>query len=175
MILQIPVIVLLVILLVPAVIFDVKYNKIPNYLVLPFWIIPPVSYVFLSGSDAALNSIYGLCAILLTTFPLFALGWMGAGDVKLMSAVAALVGLKLAFFVLLGIVLAGLLLSIVILLQKGLLLETLRRYAAMIGLSKILKTTVYIDPTTEEKKLILPYAIPIAVGTVASLLILSLE
>ena len=92
---------------VVACVWDVATSRIPNLLTfttiamaLAFHVIAP------SGSGAPFAAL-GLLAGLAVFFPMFALGAMGAGDVKLMAALGAWIGWKAILFVALYGSLAG--------------------------------------------------------------------
>ncbi len=160
---------LLVVLLVPAVVFDVRARRIPNLLTLPFWLIGIAAHGLIDGVQGLEEAGLGWLILFAMTLPFWLLGWMGAGDVKLMAAVGGLVGADFALDVLLGIVLTGLVLAIVQLVRHGLFLQSLRRFIAIFGFSMAAGRPTYIEPESRERGLILPYAIPIAIGTLAAL------
>ncbi len=86
--------VLLVILVVVAGAYDILYRRIPNWLVLPCWILgfavnAAIADRVWSGLGSAAAG-FGLA--MLVYFPLYLLRGMAAGDVKLMAAIGALVG-----------------------------------------------------------------------------------
>lgn len=78
-----------------AIFFDLRERRIPNWLIL-LGLVGGVSLnVFSYGTHGAYQSVLGfLLAIALFIVP-FALGWMGAGDVKLFAAIGAVLGLRL--------------------------------------------------------------------------------
>ncbi|MEO1751615.1 prepilin peptidase [Thiofaba sp. EF100] len=160
---------LLAALFIPAVITDIRDRRIPNVLTLPFWFIGIAAHAVLDGLPGLKEAGLGWLILFAMTLPFWLLGWMGAGDVKLMAAVGALVGADLALDVLLGIVLTGLILAVIQLIRHGLLLQSLRRFIAIFGFSMAAGRPTYIEPESRERGLILPYAIPIAIGTLAAL------
>jgi len=156
-----------------AAVFDYRTKRIPNWLSFSGWFLAPLVHLYLSGGDGIQASVLGLALMLALTFPLFALGWMGAGDVKLMTSVGAYVGIGLAFYVLLGILITGGVFAIVMLAYKQSLAGTLIRIKTSLGLSVAANKPVYIGPDEEASKIVLPYAVPIMVGTVLTLYTLS--
>ena len=158
--------IVLVGLLLTAAVYDFYKHKIPNYISLGGWILAPSLYAAFFGVDGCLDSIYGLGLILLLTFPLYALHWMGAGDVKLMASVGAFVGVKSALLTLLFIVLSGAVFSVLFYIYQRSLSVTLNRLLAMASMSSSFRKPVYIPPTDSTSRVVIPYAIPIAIGTV---------
>ncbi len=78
-----------------AVFFDLRERRIPNWLILVGLSGGVSLNVVLYGSNGAYQSALGfLLAIAVFIVP-FALGWLGAGDVKLFAAIGAVLGLRL--------------------------------------------------------------------------------
>lgn len=163
------VIFLLMIILLPAVVYDCRYHRIPNIISLSGWIIGPMIYAISDSLPGITSSLYGFLLIFSLTFPLYMLQWMGAGDVKLMAGIGAIVGIGNAPGILLGILATGGLMGIVMLLHGRLFKESFQRYGAMLGVSLAIKKPVYLVPNEQEKKLVMPYALPIAIGTFLSI------
>lgn len=155
-----------------SAIVDYKYHRIPNWLSFMGWYLGPILHLIFAGLPAASDSLMGLALVLLLTFPLFALNWMGAGDVKLMASVGALVGIDHALFFLASIALAGFVIGVTQLILRGLLPSFARRYWAILGLSMASARPVYVAPDASQQAVIMPYAISIAVGTLAALYLL---
>ncbi|MCW8923637.1 MAG: prepilin peptidase [Gammaproteobacteria bacterium] len=162
------VIMLLLIILLPAVAFDIRYHKIPNVISLAGWVIGPILYVVSDTLPGVSSSLYGFLLIFALTLPLYVFRWMGAGDVKLMASVGAIVGIEHAPTVLFGIVITGAVMGIVMLLHSKLLKNSFQRYGAMLAAGLMLKRPVYLAPDEQEQKVVMPYALPIAVGTFLS-------
>lgn len=160
---------LLVVIVTLSAILDFKHHRIPNWLSFSGWYLGPLIYLIAAGAPSFAGSLMGLGLILMLTFPLFALNWMGAGDVKLMTSVGALVGIDHALFFLVSIVVTGFILAVAQLVLRGLLLAFARRYWSMLGLSLASGKPVYIAPDSTTQRLVMPYAISIAGGTLAAL------
>ncbi len=89
-----------------VVIFDVRERRIPNWL---NFLAIGVGFLLhgWNGVSSFLNSFYG-CLLGLGLFIVpFVLGWIGAGDVKLMGALGALLGVTLVPRMTLYAILAG--------------------------------------------------------------------
>lgn len=160
---------LLAAVLLAAVVTDVRARRIPNGLVLVGWIGGLVLNGLMGGGGGLVDAAAGWLLCLGVGLPFWLLGWMGAGDVKLVAAVGAILGVDLAPYALAGIGVAGGLLAFVMLLRHGLLRQSANRFLAMIGLSMAARRATYIEPTEAEGQVTLPYAIPIALGTLAAL------
>jgi prepilin peptidase CpaA len=77
---------------------DLRDRRIPNRLTFPAIAVGLVLSAALGGADGLLDSAKGTGIGLAILLPLFALRWMGAGDVKLLMAVGALKGPEFVFF-----------------------------------------------------------------------------
>ena len=90
--------VVLVLVVGTAAIYDLKYRRIPNRLVLVGLVLGlglnPLFYEWMGQGwwEGLKHSAFGLGLAFLIYFPLYMLRAMGAGDVKLMAAVGSIVG-----------------------------------------------------------------------------------
>lgn len=118
--------ILAVLLVIAAIYGDVRHGKIPNAL---------VAFGFLSGfvvnfsligpRGLLLSAEGGSLGIALLLLP-FALGGMGAGDVKLLGAIGTLIGPRGVFFTALYGALAGGVMAAFVLMRHRRFLATLR-------------------------------------------------
>src|SRR5690348_3845619 len=112
--------------------FDVRTRRIPNALTAPMIAIGAVLNGVHAGMPGVAYSAAGLLLPIAILFLPFALGGIGGGDVKMMGAVGALVGPRLALWGLgLGMILGGAVM-IVHLGRIGRLGEKLRASGAMV-------------------------------------------
>lgn len=107
--------------------YDIRWRRIPNWLTLSSALIGFALNAFLANTpwDGLKFALWGFLLATLINFPLYALHARGAGDVKLLAAVGALVGLKdwLAIFVISGLL--GGVLAIALMLGAGRFRRTL--------------------------------------------------
>lgn len=78
-------------LLVAVILYDLRFLRIPNLLVLLFAVVALVSVPLSVPLDEVLWRLLAAVLVLLAGFALFALRLMGAGDVKLMAVLMLLV------------------------------------------------------------------------------------
>ena len=89
---------------------DLQYRRIPNALTLPTVVIALCLHGFTQGAHGLLSSVGGMLVASALVLPGYALGFTGAGDVKLLAAVGALLALPGALFAaLLSLVMGGVL------------------------------------------------------------------
>lgn len=118
----------LLILLISACLYtDISKNRIYNIVLLPFVLASLITSLHSGGVSQLLWSAKGLLLGLALLFIPFALGGMGAGDVKLLGVVGALKGPVFVLSVFLTGAVAGGLFSLVLLLRAGRLKATLWR------------------------------------------------
>lgn len=82
----------LITILVIAVVVDLHSSRIPNWLTFPAMGFALVAHTWLNGVHGILFSLVGLGAGLGLLLLVYLAGGIGAGDVKLMAAVGAMVG-----------------------------------------------------------------------------------
>ena len=89
---QSAIVVLLTVVLVTAMCTDLRWSRIPNWLTFPAMGFALLAHAWVGGLQGALFSLAGLGAGLGLFLVLYVTGSSGAGDVKLMAAVGALIG-----------------------------------------------------------------------------------
>jgi prepilin peptidase CpaA len=83
---------LILIIGIPTVFYDIRSRRIPNWITIPACFTGLALAGILAGSEGLASSVRGLFVGGGTFFMLFLMGWMGAGDVKLLGAVGAIFG-----------------------------------------------------------------------------------
>lgn len=150
--------------------FDLKSRRIPNALTMSAAVLALLFHSVSSGSHGALLSASGLVVGLGIFFPLFVLGGMGAGDVKLLGALGAWLGPWLiAWTALYGVVAGGVLAVVVAGLHRYLWRALKNIYGllffwAAAGVKPMPLMTLGDAPGPR-----LAYALPICVGAVVTL------
>jgi prepilin peptidase CpaA len=153
-------------LLVAAMVFDVRYRKIPNILTFPAMLAGMAYYTLTGGGAGLLFSLGGLVTGLAVLFIFFLMGAMGAGDVKLMGAIGALSGFDVVInAALFSMVAGGVYALIVILFRYSACKEVLSRL--FLQLNYLMRTgklaEISLKNRPNEPKLC--YAVAIAAGT----------
>ncbi len=160
---------LLVVTLALAMAWDMRTQRIPNGLTLPPLALGFVLNGMRGGSHGLLFSFEGLgiAGVFLLFWALG--GGLGAGDVKLLGAVGALMGPSFALWTLLGSALAGGLLAMGFAWKRGTLAQSLA--TAWLGGQRLISTRspeawkgmAAISPADK-----MPYAPAIALGAAAA-------
>ncbi len=162
----------LTLLVVTAAAYDVRTRRVPNWLVGVGLVAALVAQGMTMGAGAGSLAWLGGAAVCMgLCFGLYALGGMGAGDVKLMGAIGAFMGPFGAFHVALVSFLAGGVLALVMVMLR----KEARRSAA--GVSALLLSLPMLHASgskavhTEAQApkhggtIQLPYAVAFAAGT----------
>lgn len=142
-------------LTVAATVTDLRSFRIPNRISLAVAALFPV-YVLAGFGDARSGLLAG-GMVFAVGLVLFARGWMGGGDVKLLTAVSLWAGTELVLPMILIVSLAGGIMSIAEWVRTGGLMRILSRYIPTIGLGSSL--------TTARDDVVVPYAAAILAGT----------
>ena len=83
------VVAVLLALVLGSAVYDVRYRRIPNWLVLPFMVAGIAVSGWLHGWHGIGQSVGGLALATLVLGAFFWMGGMGMGDVKLYAAIGA--------------------------------------------------------------------------------------
>jgi prepilin peptidase CpaA len=150
-----------------AAIIDISTRRIPNWLTIPGICIGVCTNGYLNGAEGVKSSLLGVCAGFLLLFFAYLLGGMGAGDVKLLSAVGSFLGPRLVFYSFVWMALAGGLIAFLVLIYKKAFSQTFRNLKLLLS-GWILRTQENgVDVSLRNPSLIkLPYGVAIAIGTV---------
>ncbi|WP_342245875.1 A24 family peptidase [Pseudomonas sp. OTU5201] len=146
-----------------AVACDLRRHRIPNLLVLLGIALGLAGQSYADGLAGLGNGGLGLSIGFAAFLPLYAVGGMAAGDVKLMAMVGAFLTPFAALSAALSCLVAGGLCGLLIVLVRGQLPQTVARYGVMF------RTRAYIAPAADEVAgQAFPYSVAILLGTLAS-------
>jgi prepilin peptidase CpaA len=153
-----------------AVVFDLKERRVPNWLTFGGALVALGMRGVLEGlpglESAALGWIVGLALFL----PLFVLGGMGAGDVKLLATLGAFVGpLSAAWMALYGSI-AGGVMALIVAVATGYLRTAVRNIWFMLTVWSTIGVRPVEGLTLDNGRgPRLAYAVPIGVGAVLTI------
>lgn len=146
------------ILVLAACITDIRSRRIPNVLVLTGLIFGLAHHIYISQLPGLLDWTLGLAAGMAFLIIPYLLGGMGAGDVKLLGMIGAIMGVQFVLFTFLFMALWG---------GLGALLALLRSGRMRILLLKLLNRELWAAMRTPEgasDKDSLPYGVAIGLG-----------
>ena len=164
--------VVLTIILTVAVITDIRFHKIPNWLTLPSMLFG-ICYMSITGSHGVAYSMAGLLLGICIFMPFYIAAGMGAGDVKLMGVIGVFLGPSGVFVAFLATAIIGGIYSIILLMLNGLLKETIIRYRLMVTTLLITRRLNYIPPEKGAKRPFMAYGVAIAIGTSIAVIIIN--
>jgi len=160
--------------LVVAAVIDGRQLRVPNWLTFSLALGGLVFTAWCGGREALLWSLgwslRGTGVGLVLFLPLYAIGGMGAGDVKLMAGVGAWLGPVLTFWAFVSTALVGGLIGAAMILASG---NVIRHWVMLQmivhEILSIRNPAVLAERAVERKKnmMLLPYGIPIAIGSIA--------
>lgn len=157
----------LALLTIVAALYDLKFRRIPNWLVVLGICAGFALNVYQFGLAGLGRAALGFIVALAVYFPLFALRAMGGGDVKLMAAVGSIAGVTDWFIIFVITAIIGGIIAVGLLLVRG----GLR--TAVLNVLGILGALVHLRPPYRErpeldvahsKAVTLPHGLSIAIG-----------
>lgn len=149
-------VVLLTILMI-AVVEDIRHHRISNRLVMMTLLLGCSFHLITSGLATLDYVLAGVGTGFITLFPFFLLGGMGAGDVKLVSAIGAFLGPHGTLFAVALTLMAGALMALIVYFLHRQRINSDHRNS---------------ESNSTLTTLSLPYAPAIALGTVGTLMII---
>jgi prepilin peptidase CpaA len=156
------------VLLAPLAIFviyyDVRYRRIPNFLVLAALLAGISINTTFGGWQGMISSLEGFALAFFPMLLMHIFGAMGAGDVKLFGAVGAVLGVGLVPLAFVVVVMMGAVLAIYTMLRAGTVITTLHG---------VLRIFVGLLPGWEmprfamspDRKHTIPYGVAIMLGS----------
>ncbi len=151
-----------------ASVTDIRSRRIPNWLTAVGFLAGFSLNIFLYGLPGLKNASLGVGIALLVYFPLFCVKGMGAGDVKLMAAIGALVGPGNWLRIFIFTALIGGAIALALILYRGFLNRTLHNVGYIL-MSPFRGRLPYQDnpqlDVTSGAGLSLPHGAVIALGT----------
>jgi prepilin peptidase CpaA len=164
--------ILLVLLVVAASVFDIRKHRIPNWLTIAGVVLAVALNTFLFEMAGLWYSLKGLGLAFAIYFGLYLLRGMGAGDVKLMAAVGAAVGLYNWLGILFLTAIFGGVAAVVLAASKGRIQRTFRNMWLMLMSLRQGRAPYQDNPELDvgsDLALRLPHGVVIAAGTLAFL------
>lgn len=153
--------------LATAVTYDIRFSRIPNWLTFPVMATAIVYHTFTTGVLGFALSVGGLVIGFSVFLVFYVKGGMGAGDVKLMAAMGALLGPRDILFAAAFTAIAGGAYAVILLAFSKRNRKTLARYGAM---AKGLALTGHLTYIGEGGKMTpLRYGVAIGAGTLVVL------
>lgn len=155
--------------LVVAAWIDGRKLKVPNWLTFPLILSGWAASGYLFGWPGLYSSLLGTAVGLGLLLPAYAIGGMGAGDVKLLAGVGAWIGMTHTFWSFVLTVVIGAALAVAMVAARGAWGKHIHQFFAILFEILIVRNPEKLSALAAERKpkmLLLPYGIPIAIGTI---------
>jgi len=161
---------LVTVVLIVAAVIDGWKLKVPNWITFPMiisgWIYSAVFFGWVGLGWSLVGTVVGLALLM----PAYAIGGMGAGDVKLLAGVGAWVWGTVTFYAFcLSAIIGGVIAVGMVLYQKKSKHHG-RQFFSIINEIMVVRnpdTLATIAADRKSSMMLLPYGIPIAIGTIA--------
>ena len=158
-----------VVLIVAAVIDGWKL-KVPNGITFPMILSGWAYSAWAFGWEGLMWSVVGTVVGLALLLPAYAIGGMGAGDVKLMAGIGAWVWPTVTFYAFCVSAVVGGVIAVAMVLFRGAWDKHRQQFAVILNEIAVIRDPEKLAVIAAERKssmLLLPYGIPIAMGTIA--------
>jgi len=153
---------------------DIRQQRIPNLASIGGALLGLALNAVVLGWGGVLSGFYGLGLGLLVFLPLYAVGGMGAGDVKLLAMIGAFLGPVPMLLTAAVSLVVSIPLALIYAAVRGQFTFNLGRYSMMLKTFCRTLTVAYIPPAEGDVMAMrFPYALALLVGTLIALLVLS--
>lgn len=155
--------------LIIAAYIDGKQLRVPNWITFPM-VFSGLAFSAWAGGWAGLgNGLMGMVVGLACLLPLYSIGGMGAGDVKLMAGIGAWLGATVTFHAFLVSTIVGAVMAIAMVLYRRSWNKHYANFFLIFFEFLQVKNPRELSRIAAERKpsmLLLPYGIPICVGSI---------
>lgn len=151
-----------------SLITDIKTRKILNIVTFPTIIFAIIFYSITQGWDGFFFSTIGFLVGIGTLLIPFLLGGMGAGDVKLMGAIGAMMGAAFTLKAFVAVALIGGFISLILIVKKNGFIHSLRALYIFPALLSGTKGMFQMNADSGSS-IAFPYGVPIVLGTLFTL------
>jgi len=157
------------IILIAAAVIDGWKLKVPNWITFPMVLGGWAFSTYMFGWEGLVASLIGTVAGLALLLPAYAIGGMGAGDVKLLAGVGAWVWGWVTFYAFCFSAVIGGLIALGMVIYRKRFLRHAGQFWAILTEIWIVRDPNQLSALAAERKstmMLLPYGIPIALGTI---------
>lgn len=156
-------------ILILAAWIDGRELKVPNWITFPMILSGLVYSTAVGGLGGFGAGLLGMAVGLLTLLPLYAVGGMGAGDVKLMAGIGAWLGWEITFAAFCVSTVVGAVMAVIMVLSKKKMAHHYENFLLILSEWMVIKNPYELSKIAAERKprmMLLPYGIPICIGTI---------
>jgi prepilin peptidase CpaA len=147
---------------------DVRRMRIPNALTFPALLLALAAAAVSGGAVALAGAALAASAALVLGIGPYALGWLGAGDVKALVVLGALVGMTALLPLLFSVIIAGGVMALAHLALRGELAGLLTRWWLSLQTTLVTRRLCYFSPAPGSAAAAgLPFGVAMACGAIA--------
>ena len=157
------------VLLIVAAYIDGKQLRVPNWLTFPMVFSGLIYSSWVGGWPGLSEGLVGMLVGLATLLPLYAVGGMGAGDVKLMGGVGAWIYWTNTYYCIIGFAVIGALMAVAMVVLRGKWKHHYTQFWQLLREIRTVKDPEKLSELAAQRKptmMLLPYGIPIAIATI---------
>ncbi len=157
------------VILIVAAWIDGKELRVPNWITYPMVFAGLIYSTSTGGVDGFVAGLLGMFTGLLTLLPLYSVGGMGAGDVKLMAGIGAWMGWQITLAAFGVSVVVGAIMAVIMVLRKRSFTHHYANFLMILNEWKTVRDPRKLSEIAAERKpqmMLLPYGIPICIGTI---------
>jgi prepilin peptidase CpaA len=161
---------LVAVILIVAAWIDGRELRVPNWITFPMVLTGVVYNTWVGGWNGLQEGLLGMVVGLATLLPLYAVGGMGAGDVKLMAGLGAWLGPHVAWNAFVVSVVVGAVMAVGMVLWRKSWVQHYTNFLMIAVEWMTVKNPRELSRIAQERKpqmLLLPYGIPICIGSIA--------
>lgn len=157
------------VVLIWAAWIDGKELRVPNWITFPMVVSGLLVNTWLHGWSGLGMGLLGMVTGLLCLLPLYAVGGMGAGDVKLMAGMGAWLGWQVTVDAFCVSVIVGAVMAIVMVARKRAFEKHTVNFLVILNEWASIRNPAKLSEIAAERKprmMLLPYGIPICIGSI---------
>jgi prepilin peptidase CpaA len=157
------------VVLIWAAWIDGKELRVPNWITFPMVLSGLVANTVLGGWEGLGFGLLGMVTGLLCLLPLYSVGGMGAGDVKLMAGMGAWLGWEITLAAFVVSVFVGAFMAVVMVARRRAFEKHSINFLVIVNEWLSVKNPAKLSEFAAERKptmLLLPYGIPICIGSI---------
>ncbi|MAG93098.1 MAG: prepilin peptidase [Planctomycetaceae bacterium] len=156
-------------ILIVAAWIDGRELRVPNWITYPMVLSGLVYCTCIDGLSGLGWAVLGMIVGLLTLLPLYSVGGMGAGDVKLMAGIGAWLGVKTTLWAFAATTVVGAVMAVIMVVWRGALYKHYAQLMMILDEWREVKNPRRLSELAAERKpqmFLLPYGIPICIGSI---------
>ncbi|MBI3860505.1 MAG: prepilin peptidase [Planctomycetia bacterium] len=156
--------------LIVAAWIDGKQLRVPNWITFPMVLSGLAYNCFVGGWEGLSAALFGMVVGLACLLPLYSVGGMGAGDVKLMAGVGAWLGASITIYAFCVSAIVGAVMAVWMVWRRKSFIHHYANFLTILSEWTQIKDPRQLSQIAAERKprmLLLPYGIPICIGSIA--------